>query len=271
MQSLHDHVPVVGMQQIGEKRNRVFQVPNVESDNFAPPAVVGHDAARRVPVPYAFAGGVQHIAQAPLAFFQPALRAFEFGNVVGDHQYLLLPFPCDQRFFDRLVVGHFAGGCVGGLFHHHLRLCLRHHLANVLQKECHLLRIGVECPVVFANQFIRCCSIQIGQRTVANEEFAVPVFHQDDVGVFINHRAQQGIRINGRCLCVIGAAFHVLVPPRGFSRFSLLMQVGSHRVTVVPSPRVLSMSIFPRCSVMISCTMLMPRPVPGTLPELSAR
>ena len=46
---------------------------------------------------------------------------------------------------------------------------------------------------------------------------------------------------------------------------------GSHRVTTVPWPGSLRISSRPPSSSMISFTMLMPRPVPGTLPEASAR
>ena len=49
------------------------------------------------------------------------------------------------------------------------------------------------------------------------------------------------------------------------------LETGSHTVTVVPLPALLVMFTVPRCNSTISLTMLMPRPVPGILPEVSAR
>ena len=46
---------------------------------------------------------------------------------------------------------------------------------------------------------------------------------------------------------------------------------GSHSVTVVPTPGSLASAMRPPSSSTISLTMLMPRPVPGMLPEVSAR
>ena len=50
-----------------------------------------------------------------------------------------------------------------------------------------------------------------------------------------------------------------------------LAAAGSHIVTVVPAPNLLSMFTSPPCNSTISRTMLMPRPVPGILPDMSAR
>ena len=113
LQSLHDTAPVVRVQQICEKLDRMLQVLNVEPDNFAPAAVVGHQAGSNVPVPHAFTRGIEHVAQPPLAFFQPGLRALELGHIIGDYEYLFFPLTGGQWLFDGLVIGHFAGCGVG--------------------------------------------------------------------------------------------------------------------------------------------------------------
>ena len=47
--------------------------------------------------------------------------------------------------------------------------------------------------------------------------------------------------------------------------------IGRLRLTRLPCPSWLWIVMVPRCRLTISFTMLMPSPVPGTLPEASAR
>ena len=63
--------------------------------------------------------------------------------------------------------------------------------------------------------------------------------------------------------------FHADQGPQGRSVWHSFS--GSHSVTLVPRPRWLLRSTVPPCSETTSWTMLMPKPVPSVLPEVSAR
>ena len=168
------------------------QVAGLVPEQFEPACVVLHLAGLQVPVPQALAGDVQDIAQSTLALLDHLLRATDVADVLGDDEDARQAALVDEGLLDRLEVVGLPRAVVGGLLEDDLGLAARHDGQHVLAEELGLLRGGAEVPVVLAHHLVGRGAVEVGYRTVAEQEVAFMVLEDDEIGALVEHGAQQG-------------------------------------------------------------------------------
>jgi hypothetical protein len=89
-------------------------------------------------------------------------------------------------------VPRLARAVVGGVLEDDHGFAAGHDVEHVTSKELRLLRCGAVVTVVLADHVVRRRAIEICHGLVAEQEVAFVVFHHDQVGALVDHRAQQG-------------------------------------------------------------------------------
>ena len=119
----------------------------------------------------------------------------QVGDVVCNHQQPRVARRTDEGLLDRLEVAHLSRFGVGRRFLDDLGFPAAHDVANVLAIELDLLGVGVEVPIVLADQLLGRRAVQRSKRAVPKQEPTFPILEQDDVRRLVDDCPQEALAL----------------------------------------------------------------------------